>query len=332
MIVVESEVRAVQAMRDTRQGFNQTGLQCVPAPPDHGSLAMGPGPHPLMANRASPVERKNIGGAVRTMSYHEAAHWRIVGAVIETLNDQSNSKLVLSLPHSGTVVPEWCRTDLLVDPDDLWSDWRTAELYDFATELDVAIVRTRLSRYVADPNRRLAPPLHGDFWTTVVPATLPDGKDTPVYGRRLTDEEIDRRIGAAHRPYHEALDRVVQRALEHNETALLLDLHCFGEDLGVDVVLGNGNGTTATVEQTEVVATAIRNAGFSVALNRRFAGGYIVRRHAPNPRVNAIQIELNQRCYLAPDEVHVFKPRPAVVPDRWEATRGALAQVLEAVV
>jgi N-formylglutamate amidohydrolase len=47
-----------------------------------------------------------------------------------------------------------------------------------------------------------------------------------------------------------------------------------------------------------LVSGALAAAGFDVRMNHRFAGGWTVRRFAGHDRVDAVQVELNQRRYL----------------------------------
>jgi N-formylglutamate deformylase len=247
-------------------------------------------------------------------------------SAVATFHLGAPTAVVLSVPHGGTAVPAACTEGLRVPPATLWSDWYTAELYDLTDELAVPTVLTGLSRFVADPNRAPAPPLHGSFWSTVVPATDPSGE--PIYDRELSAQEVSARLDLAHTPYHRALDRAVGAALRRHPRVLLLDLHSFGVPLGVDVVLGDGDGTTADGDATARVEGAFRSAGFTVARNLRFSGGHIVRRWAMDPRVQAVQVELDQRCYLSASDVAANRPGPRRDPAGWSATRHALTAVI----
>jgi N-formylglutamate amidohydrolase len=80
---------------------------------------------------------------------------------------------------------------------------------------------------------------------------------------------------------------------------LLLDLHS----------VGDGHGTTADPRTIRRASAAFPAAGFEVALNCRFAVGFIVRRFAGHERVHSIQVELNQRCYLRRSDIDASLPR-----------------------
>ena len=249
---------------------------------------------------------------------------------VETLHPDAGTAVVLSVPHGGTRLPGSCAEGLRVPAADLWSDWHSAELYDLGGELAVPTVIARLSRFVADPNRAPVEPLHGDFWSTAVPAEDPAGM--PLYDRVLTAEELQDRLDLAHAPYHGALDRAVDAALRRHPRVLLLDLHSFGVPLGVDVVLGDGHGSTADAAAIDRVERALRREGFTVARNLRFTGGHIVRRWADDDRVDAVQLELDQRRYLRASDVEANRPRPRRDPAGWTATRLAVAAAVRSLI
>jgi N-formylglutamate deformylase len=205
--------------------------------------------------------------------------------------------VVACLPHGGREFPAELAGDLAVAPDGLWSDWLTRELYAFLPELGVTTIVTSLNRYVADVNRDPAGEQHGDFWTSVVPAQTPSGQQ--VYRRPLTTAQISERIRIAHEPFHRALDGAVAGLLRRFPRLLLLDLHSFGLlELDGDVILGDLHGAAARPEAVRLLSAALASLGFSVRHNERFTGGWTVRRFADLNRVDAIQVELNQRCYL----------------------------------
>lgn len=204
--------------------------------------------------------------------------------------------VVACLPHGGRDFPAELQDDLAVRPEALWTDWLTAELYAFLPDLGITTITTSLSRFVADVNRDPAAGQQGGFWSSVVHARLPRGQ--PVYHRSLTPDEIRHRIRLAHEPFHQALDDAIERLLARFPRLLLLDLHSFGRELDGDVVLGDRHGATARPEAVAVVREAFTRAGLTVRMNERYTGGWTVARFAGHERVDAIQVELNQRCYL----------------------------------
>ena len=204
--------------------------------------------------------------------------------------------VVACLPHGGLDYPAELATALAVSPDVLWSDWLTRELYAFLPELGITAITTTFSRFVADVNRDPSGDPHGGFWTSTVAARMPNGR--AVYARPLTATEIGHRIGIAHAPFHQGIDSVIERLLHRFPRVLLLDLHSFGAGLDGDVILGDRRGATARPAVVRLLAGALAAAGLDVRLNQRFTGGWTVRRFAGHERVDAVQVELNQRRYL----------------------------------
>lgn len=230
--------------------------------------------------------------------------------------------VVACLPHGGREYPAELAADLAVRPDVLWSDWLTRELYEFLPELGITTITTSLSRFVADVNRDPAAG-HGAFWNSVVAARMPNGR--PVYRRELSPPEVARRVRLGHEPFHRALDEVIGRLLRRFPRLLLVDLHSFGRDLGGDVILGDRHGVTARPAAVQLLAGALGAGGLSVLRNERYAGGWTVRRFAGHDRVDAVQIELNQRCYLDLSRRRYPDPPPV---GEFAATQRLLRDVL----
>lgn len=238
--------------------------------------------------------------------------------------DSNPVGVIASIPHSGRVVGPRFRRGLTADPATLWADWYTSDLYSFLPRLGIATITTEISRFVADPNRDPSSG-HGDFWRTVVPANDPMG--VSIYERPLDRAAVDERIAAAHGPFHSLLDAAVDDLRRTHERVLVVDLHSFGVPLEADVVIGDGNGTTASGDAVAKVEAAFGAESYATARNLRFAGGWIVRRFTADRRVDAIALELNQRCYLEPDEVDAWPDVPVLRDDLLVAAQIRLRSV-----
>jgi N-formylglutamate amidohydrolase len=231
--------------------------------------------------------------------------------------------VIACLPHGGRHMPAELTGDLALNPSHLWSDWLTRELYAFLPELGITTIVTELSRFVADVNRDPAGEQHGKFWSSVVVAQTPRGN--PVYRRPLTQQEIDHRVRLAHEPFHRALDVAVGGLLAGFGRVLLLDMHSFRAELDADVVLGDRNGRSARPQVSDLVDAALTAQGMQVRRNRRFTGGWTVRKFVGNDLVDAVQIELSQRRYL--DLTGPWRPGPPP-HGQFEATQQLLAAAL----
>ena len=208
--------------------------------------------------------------------------------------------VVASIPHGSGFIPDEFLPDL-ISPERLWADAFTPELYGFLPGAGVRVVQAEYSQFVANPNRRPASPRFAPFWEGIVASTNSDGD--ALYSKPPSSEQLDERIRQAYDTYHAALDTAIDERLSRFERVVLLDLHSFGMDIDADIVIGDGNGTTATPEVVTEIEQALGAQGLTVKRNLRFSGGWIVGRFAEHPRVDAIQIELNQRCYANPAAV-----------------------------
>lgn len=142
----------------------------------------------------------------------------------------------------------------------------------------------------------------------VLPRRAGDG--APLYDRRLSLEEAERRLAEVHAPYHEALAALMHSARERRGQALLIDWHSMpsratrsaGEGRGargVDVVLGDRHGSACRGATTRRIRTLFEAQGWRVALNTPYAGGYSTQRWGrPDEGFQAIQIELSRALYL----------------------------------
>ena len=208
--------------------------------------------------------------------------------------------VVASIPHGSRFIPDEFLPDL-ISPDRLWVDAFTPELYGFLAGAGGRVVQAEYSQFVANPNRRPESPRFAPFWEGIVASTNSDGD--ALYSKPPSSEQIDERIRQAYDTYHAAIDTAIDERLSRFERVVLLDLHSFGMDLHTDIVIGDGNGTTSRPEVVTRIEEALQAQGLTVKRNLRFSGGWIVRRFAEQRRVDAIQIELNQRCYADPAAV-----------------------------
>lgn len=113
--------------------------------------------------------------------------------------------------------------------------------------------------------------------------------------------ELERRLEQVHRPYHAAIEGVLDELVGRFGCALLLDCHSMPPPAGCEasMVFGDRCGRSAA---PWVISRAVRSAeemGFAAAANDPFAGGHVLDRHgAPDRGIHALQIEIDRRCYL----------------------------------
>jgi N-formylglutamate deformylase len=225
--------------------------------------------------------------------------------------------LLISMPHAGVFVPDGILARMTEHarllPD---TDWHVDRLYDFAKELGASLLIATHSRYVIDVNRpRDDQPLYPNADNTgLCPTTTFDR--TPIYapGNEPDDAEIERRLDAIWRPYHEQLARSLQQTIEHHGIALLYEAHTIRsrvprlfEGRLPDLNLGTANSASAARElESRMFAVCQSARGYTSFLNGRFVGGYITRHYGrPDDNIHAVQLELSQRNYM--DEEPPFR-------------------------
>jgi N-formylglutamate deformylase len=220
---------------------------------------------------------------------------------------EGRTPLVVSMPHTGTHIPEWLAPRLSSAaralPD---TDWHLERLYDFLDDLGASVLVATHSRYVVDLNR---PPDNTNLYpgqdtTGVVP--LDTFHREPLYlpGFPPSDEEVGKRIETYWRPYHQRLQQALEETKDRHGYALLWDAHSIFSMLPrffrgklSDFNLGTADGKSCAPGIGEALAKAVE--GYGVVLNGRFKGGYITRRYGdPVNGVHAVQLELSEATYM----------------------------------
>jgi N-formylglutamate deformylase len=163
----------------------------------------------------------------------------------------------------------------------------------------------------------------------VIPRVVAEG--APIYWGKIPRAEAARRLTDVHAPYHAALARLLEAARAAHGVALLYDCHSMPSDAlrsaprvrgrRPEIVLGDRFGAAAAEWATQTAQAAFEAAGFVVARNTPFAGGYITQRYGrPAAGWHAVQIEIDRGLYL--DESTVT-PGP-----NFDALRDALRAVV----
>ena len=126
-------------------------------------------------------------------------------------------------------------------------------------------------------------------------------------GDEPNDDEVRVRRALCFDPYHDALTGELRRTTAAHGYALLLDAHSIWGKLPLvfegelpEINLGTNSGRSCDPQLISAAVGAVAASPFSHVLDGRFKGGYITRHYgAPRANVHALQIEINQRAYLA---------------------------------
>lgn len=239
--------------------------------------------------------------------------------------DTIRSPLVVSVPHSGLVVPEerhelmrLPRATFLRDVDyEIQQMWQSP-----CRDLGVPFIRTVVHRYAIDLNRRLdqvdASMIQGHprpvdseksglFWThSTQQESLAPGEDS---FRALEPKVAKALIEIVWRPYYQWIQQALLAAKAQFGFAILVDGHsmpsrgsAFHSDPAAhraDIVPGNLHGKSCHPLITQKSIEIAQQLKYSVLPNQPYSGGGITQHFAKlAPDIHALQIEVNRKLYM----------------------------------
>ncbi|HVH46957.1 MAG TPA: N-formylglutamate amidohydrolase [Labilithrix sp.] len=226
--------------------------------------------------------------------------------------------VIVEIPHAGLWVDGPALATLAAPARsigrdaDLWVD----ELYAEAPARGASMIVAHVSRYVVDLNRsekdvdaesvegapRNARATRGIIWRLTS-----DGAH--VLDAPLSRHELERRLDAFYRPYHNAIATLIERKRARFGHAILLAAHSMpsvgraahGDPNAhrADVVPGTRGRTSASNRFIDAVDTHARATGFSVAHDDPYQGGFTTIHYGrPSASSHVVQVELARRLYM----------------------------------
>lgn len=165
-------------------------------------------------------------------------------------------------------------------------------------ELDPKLIEPRLPSYTNPTSLRVKSGLG------TIPRIVADG--STIYQAPIMLPDALARINQYHQPYHDKLVELTKATQKEFGFAILLDCHSmpsstnlYQNQISADIILGNRHGTSCAPHITESVLQAFKSLGFTVKLNKPYAGGFITEHHGnPETAIHAIQIEINRALYM----------------------------------
>jgi N-formylglutamate amidohydrolase len=161
----------------------------------------------------------------------------------------------------------------------------------------------------------------------VIPRLAAQGLE--IYARPLPASEAEARIASHHRPWHALVAAQLAAARAQHGAALLIDVHSMPPPTGPrppQIVLGDCHGSSAHPAIVALMEAYFRRAGWRVARNQPYAGGYTTHHHGrPASGIHAVQIEICRSLYL--DQQRLLPTHGA---DRVRAALTGLVQQLVA--
>lgn len=245
------------------------------------------------------------------------------------------SPLVISFPHVGLRWPD------NLDPRPQVNFARNADyevhtLYAAASELGAASVAARFSRLVVDLNRAsddVSPqvvPDHPAPKPRRSPGNPRDTRETarpgnrgviwanavgniPILPNPLSYAQLCGRLDRFYRPYHRAVQLLLERRRDRFGYAILLDAHSMPSSVAGDMIVGTLGGQTCSQGVRDVALDALRATApdttgsgrapqvrpLDVRLDEPYQGGELIRRFGrPDAQIHALQLEVSRDLYM----------------------------------
>jgi len=230
--------------------------------------------------------------------------------------------LVFNSAHSGRDYPNrflaMTRLDRLSirQSEDTYVD----EIFARAPHMGAIMLKANFPRAYLDVNREpyeldplmFADPLPGHHNTTSPRVAAGLGtlarivaQNKPIYRERLSLGDARMRIEGIYRPYHATLQKLLTETANQFGAAILVDCHSMpalgktGNQTPPDIVLGDRFGATCSPALIDIVDGVFTGAGLTVARNRPYAGGFIIRSYGkPEFGIHALQIEISRHLYM----------------------------------
>ena len=248
------------------------------------------------------------------------------GVIDVRLPARQTAPLIFASPHSGTDYDPAFIASSRLDEKNLRrsEDSFVDEIFAGAPESGAPLLCALYPRAYLDPNREPYE-LDPDMFSEPLPNHVKTRSDrvragfgtiarlvasgAEIYAGKMTFAEAERRIDTLYRPYHRALEGLIEVTLRDFGAAFLLDCHSMpsvggptDRDRGTprpDIVLGDRFGASCEPKVVETAERILRDLDFTVRRNEPYAGAFTTAHYGrPSERIHALQIEINRRLYM----------------------------------
>ena len=218
---------------------------------------------------------------------------------MQVIYEQSNSPLVISIPHSGTDIPHDIAPLCNPMAKREHTDWALQELV--APLFETTLAAT-VSRYIVDVNR---------FKPRARKATQPIIPRIDEVGHQLFNNYPSKQKQADwleryYTPYYLHLENLLNEKLEQHERVLLVDLHSYDDKLfrTSDIILGTRKKQTLSQDTLKQLQLLFHEEGLTTQVDTPFSGGNIIATFGKHSSIEAVQIEIPYSLYLEGHSLH----------------------------
>lgn len=245
--------------------------------------------------------------------------------VLETYNAKDlKFPLVLSIPHSGKVLPAEFLEKIHTAENDLHGneDIMVDELLQKAIDNGICTIKMNISRVFVDANRdkaELDAGMFADYPLQENPIRSKrcrygigvihrvDSASNEIYPAPICYDETLERIEKVYDVYHKKLNSLINATIKKFGFCLLLDAHSMPSKIctivdtekKIDFCLGDLFEQSCPKEISKFFATKLKKAGFNVSYNIPYSGAFITFNYCqPRKKIYTLQLEINRALYL----------------------------------
>lgn len=242
--------------------------------------------------------------------------------------DIRTTAVVFASPHSGRAYPNSFVRRTTLDELTLRSseDAFVDKLFDAAPRHGAPLLTAIAPRAWIDVNRsseELDPALIEGVRRTahnprvasglgVVPRVVANGRS--IYRGKITRKEAEARIEEFWKPWHMALNTLMDDSAALFGEAILIDCHSMPHEAietishprgsRPEIVLGDRFGAAAGSDVVDRIEAALTSAGLRVARNAPFAGAFVAQNYGRPARYrHVVQVEIDRSLYMNEQQV-----------------------------
>ena len=237
--------------------------------------------------------------------------------------------LILDSPHSGQFYPKNFNHQATFSKLRQAEDSYVDELFDYAVKIGAVMLKAEFPRSYIDPNRAetdfflkdiinqnnimyeidFKPSIKSEMGIGLIWLKIPPEGDD-MYKNKITLDELMNRVKTSHRPYHEALRRIMNKTHKKYNKFYHINCHSMQENATAmstqikgtsrpDFVIGDRDGNSCDKKFTNVVVECLRDLNYEVMVNDPYKGAELVSAYSdPNIQKHSLQIEINRKLYM----------------------------------
>ncbi|MEQ1769378.1 MAG: N-formylglutamate amidohydrolase [Devosia sp.] len=255
-------------------------------------------------------------------------------APVRTVNADGLGPFVIVADHaSNRIPPAW--GDLGLTPAErvrhiAWDPGALAVSMRLTRLLDAPLIHSTVSRLVIDCNRDLDAP---DLFPAVSELTTIRGNDV------ISDDDRKRRIAAAHKPFHDAIDRVLDARQRAGTETILVCMHSFTPTYKgstrpwpIGLIHARDEAYTRALQVALAADEPSLNIGWNEPYSALNGVTYTLEHHGDGRGLAATMIEVRHDEILEPNGVDLWASRLARCLSQARVALGGTPVVLGATI